>query len=177
MAFSGGSAHESPSSGKAVFFLGNRSFRTWGTVRGILVRITVSAVAFLLVAAGSLSQPPLATYLLAIPLTGGAVALATAAGLLAAFGMARIDPVVISHRGVKCGDRLWGWERVRAFRARRTRPSGAIRLFFWTGLDKGRGRSLAVDEPVTPEQALSLIGRVGEFCSENGFNVTCETSC
>jgi len=137
----------------------------------------VSAAAFSLVTAGSVRQPSLSNYILAIPLLGGVIALAVAASLLTAFGIARVDQIVISDRGVKCGDRFWGWECVRAFRARRTGPSKAIRLFIWTGEDKGQGRSFAMDERITPERALGLIGRVGEFCSANNLKVTCEASC
>ncbi len=157
--------------------MGSRSFRSWSTIRTVLARVAVSAAAFSLVAVGAAWRPPLSNYILAIPLIGGVVALAFAASLLTAFGVARVDQIVISNRGVKCGDRFWGWQCVRAFRARRTGASGAIRLLLWTGEDKGPGRSLAMDERITPERALGLIGRVGEFCSVNNFKVTCETSC
>jgi hypothetical protein len=122
-------------------------------------------------------QPPLSGYILAIPVIGGTVALAVAASLLSAFAVAKVDPLIISNRGVKCGGRFWAWESVRAFRARRARPSGAIRLLIWTDEDKGPGRFLALDETITPERAIGLIGRVGEFCSANNLIVKCETSC
>jgi len=109
----------------------------------------VSAAAFSFVAIGLAWRPPLPGYLLAVPLIGGAAALAFAASLLTAFGAAKVDPIVISSRGVKCGDRFWGWQDVRAFRARRARASGAIRLVIWIGEDKGPGHSLAMDEPIT----------------------------
>lgn len=163
--------------GGPVFFLGSRSFRSWRTMRGVLARVAVSAAAFSLVAIGWARQPPLSGYILAVPLIGGAAALAFAASLLTAFGVAKVDQIVISNRGVKCGDRFWDWQCVRAFRARRAGASGAIRLLIWTGEDKGPGRSLAMDERITPERALGLIGRVGEFCSANNFKVTCEASC
>jgi hypothetical protein len=175
---SGGCVPASPSpTGSPIFFMGSRSFRSWRTLRVVLVRVAVSAAAFSLVAGGLVWQPPLSNYILAIPLIGGTVALAFAASLLSAFGVAKVDQVLISNRGVKCGDRFWDWECVRAFRTRRTRPSGAIRLFIWTGEDKGPGRSIAMDERITPERALGLIGRVGEFCAANNFKVTCEASC
>lgn len=161
----------------SVFFLGSRSFRSWRTIRAVLARVAVSAAAFSLVAVGLTRQPPLSGYLVAIPLIGGMVALAFAASLLTAFGVAKVDQVVISNRGVKCGDRFWGWEFLRAFRARRAGTSGTIRLLIWPGEDKGPGRSLPMDERITPERALGLIGRVGEFCSANNLNVTCEAAC
>jgi hypothetical protein len=163
--------------GGSVLFLGNRSFRSWRTIRGVLLRVAVSAAAFSLVAIGLAWRPPLSGYILAVPLIGGAAALAFAASLLTAFGVARVDQIVISNRGVKCGDRFWGWECVRAFRARRAGLSGAIRLVLWTGEDKGPGRSLAMDEPITPERAQELVRRVGEFCSANNLTVKCEASC
>lgn len=163
--------------GGQIFFLGNRSFRSWRTMRGVLARVAASAAAFCFVAIGMAWRPPLSGYLLAIPLIGGAAALAFAASLLAAFGVAKVDQVVISNRGVKCGDRFWGWQCVRAFRARRGGSSGAIRLVLWTGEDKGPGHSLAMDERITPERALDLVRRVGEFCSANNFIVKCEASC
>jgi hypothetical protein len=163
--------------GGQIFFLGNRSFRSWRTIRGVLVRVAVSAAAFSSVAIGLAWRPPLSGYLLAVPWIGGAAALALAASLLTAFGVAKVDQVVISNRGVKCGDGFWDWQCVRAFRARRGGASRAIRLVIWTGEDKGSGRSLAMDERITPERARELVRRVGEYCSANNLTVKCEASC
>jgi hypothetical protein len=91
--------------------------------------------------------------------------------------VAKVDQVIISNRGVKCGEKFWGWQSVRAFRARRTGKSGAIRLLVWTDEDKGPGRWLPMDERITRERALGLIARLGEFCSANNLNVTCEAAC
>jgi hypothetical protein len=146
-------------------------------MRGVLALVAVAAAAFSFVAIGWARQPPLSGLILALPLIGGATALAFAASLLTAFGVAKVDQIVISNRGVKCGDKFWEWQCVRAFRARRGGAFGAIRLRIWTGEDKGPGRSLAMDEQLTPERALGLIRRVGEFCSANHLTVICEASC
>ena len=163
--------------GGQVFFLGNRSFRSWRTIQGVLARVAAATAAFSFVAIGLAWRPPFSGYLLAVPLIGGAAALALAASLLTAFGVARVDQIVVSNRGVKYGDCFWAWKCVRAFRARRAGPSGTIRLVIWTGEDKGSGRSLAMDERLTPERARELIRRVGEYCSANNLAVICEASC
>ena len=163
--------------GGSVFFLGSRSFRSWHTIGVVSTRIAVSVVAFSLVAVGLARQSPLSGYVLVIPFLVGAVAVAFAVSLLAAFAVAQVDQVIISNRGVKCGDQFWEWQCLQAFRARRTGKSGAIRLLIWIDEDKGPGRFLPMDERITPQRALGLIHRVGEFCSANKLNVTCEASC
>jgi len=143
----------------------------------VLVRFAVSVVAFLIVGVGLARQPPIAGYLVAISVIGGTIALTTGVGLLAAFALARVDKLTISDRGVKYGDRFWGWARVRAFRARRSQPSEAIRLLIWKGEDKGPGYFLAIDEPVSSQSAIDLIERVQQCCSTNHLEVECEASC
>ncbi len=160
-----------------VFFMGQRAFRTPRTMRKVLVRFAVSAVAFSIVAVGLARQPPLAEYLVVTAVIAGTIALATGAGLLTAFALARVDKLTISDRGVRYGDRFWKWGRLRAFRARRSQPSEPIQLLIWDGEDKGPGRFLAIDEPVSPELATDLMERVRQYCSKNHLKVNCEASC
>jgi hypothetical protein len=107
---------------------------------------------------------------------GGSAALGIAVVRLFAFATARVDQLVISHRGVKYGDRFWRWEAVRAIRARRSRLSGAIQLLLWAREGKGMGQTFVIDERITPERAIRLMERLGAFCLANNLEVLSEAS-
>ena len=161
----------------SVFFSGKRSFRSRRIVRTVLIRFALAATAFLAVGVG-LGQPvPIAGYVSAIILIAGTAALTAGVALLTAVALGRVDRLTISERGVKYGDRFWKWARLRAFRARRNRPSEPIRLLIWKDADEGPGYFLVIDEPVSPQAAVDLIRRVQEYCSTNHPEVKCEVSC
>lgn len=166
----------SPSRNSAIF-VGQRSFRSQRTIKAVVVRLVVSVAAFLVAGIGLARQPPMNGYVIAMAVTGGTIALAAAVGLLTAFSVARVDKLIISERGVKYGHRFWRWACVRAFRARRNRPSEPIRLLIWKDADEGPGCFLVIDEPVSPQAAVDLIRRVQEYCSTNHPEVKCEVSC
>jgi hypothetical protein len=161
----------------SVFYLGSRCFRARRTIWRALAWGAASGAAFLLVAWGAARPSSLSAYLVWIPLLGGTAALGFAVSLLTAFAVAQVDQVVISSRGVKCGDQFWDWQCVRAFRARRVGVSGKIGLFIWTKEDQGAGLALPIDEPITSRRASALIERVSDFCSTRRFNVKCEAPC
>jgi hypothetical protein len=146
-------------------------------MKTVLVRFAVSTTAFLVVGIGVTRQPPMESYLVATAVAAGMIALVAAVGLLTAFSVARVDKLTISERGVKYGHRFWGWTSVRAFRARRSRPSDPIRLLIWKDADEGPGYFLMIDNPLSLEAAVELIRHVQEYCSTTHPEIKCEASC
>jgi hypothetical protein len=159
-----------------IFFLGQRSFRSRHTARQIAFRFGIAVAAFSFAGLSVAKWPATSTYLLGALWVAGTIALATGVGLLTAFVLARIDVLHISQRGVRYGDRFWGWASVRAFRARRSGPNDTMQFHLWEGEDKGPGRLLAIDEPITSASAEDLMGRVQNHCQANKWDVACETS-
>ncbi len=151
-----------------VFFVGHYAYRKTGSLRQILLW---SAVGGALLFLAFLNDSFLSGVLLVLALVVLAVAFATAWAWIAN----RQDRLEISEQGITYGTEHWDWNAIAAIRVTlldlRT-GSRCIRV--WIHKDRGPGRGLWVDEPITAEQHQSLVHRINQFCKQSRISTVCE---
>ncbi len=71
------------------------------------------------------------------------------------------EEIWIDDDGVRCGSEVWSWERLKAIRVFPT-PRG-YQLMIWPNRDRGVGRALPMDNPLSSADAQRLLRDLKKF--------------